>query len=67
MIQFGFQHLDLNRIEAYCKLQNIGSERVMQKVGMQLEGVARQKMFVKGEYHDLKQYAILRQDWQDRL
>ncbi len=63
VIDFGFTEMQLNRIEAWCKLENLGSERVMQKVGMQFEGVARQKMFVKGSYHDLKQYAILRQDW----
>lgn len=64
VIEFGFNEMGLNRIEARCKPINIGSERVMQKIGMHFEGVARQKMFVKGEYHDLKQYAVLKDDWQ---
>lgn len=63
VIEFGFREMLLNRIEAKCKVSNIGSARVMEKVGMQLEGILRQHIFVKGEYWDLKIYSILRDDF----
>ncbi|MBE9097240.1 GNAT family N-acetyltransferase [Tychonema sp. LEGE 07203] len=63
MMEFGFREMLLNRIEAKCKVSNIGSARVMEKVGMQLEGILRQQIFVKGEYWDLKIYSILRDDF----
>jgi [ribosomal protein S5]-alanine N-acetyltransferase len=66
VIQYGFDTLNLNRIEARCKVDNKGSERVMQKCGMKCEGTFRQTMVVKGEYIDLKMYAILRDEWEQR-
>ena len=63
VLAFGFETLRLNRIEARCEVENIASERVMQKVGMQLEGVLRQHAQVLGKYRDLKLYSILRDEW----
>lgn len=63
IIAFGFCVMQLNRIEARCKLENMASARVMEKVGMKYEGILRQHLFVKGAYHDLKMYSILRQEW----
>jgi len=37
LLQFGFEDLQLNRIQARCQLENLASERVMQKVGMTFE------------------------------
>ncbi|MZQ81315.1 GNAT family N-acetyltransferase [Paenibacillus sp. 5J-6] len=62
ILNFGFNELDLNRIEARCIAENVGSERVMQKVGMHYEGLIREQMFVKGRYVDLKLYGILKSD-----
>ncbi|MDI6739387.1 MAG: GNAT family N-acetyltransferase [Candidatus Edwardsbacteria bacterium] len=64
-IRFGFETMQLNRIEARCMPDNVGSERVMQKCGMSCEGTFRQTMLVKGKYIDLKMYAILRQQYEN--
>ncbi|GEN46873.1 GNAT family N-acetyltransferase [Alkalibacillus haloalkaliphilus] len=64
LIKFGFENMDLVRIEARCFAENKGSERVMQKVGMTYEGTLRKSMFVKGHYKDLKMYAILKEDYE---
>jgi ribosomal-protein-alanine N-acetyltransferase len=64
LIAFGFREMALNRIQAICNVPNIGSARVMEKAGMQFEGVLRQSFFEKGEYVDVKVYAILRNEWQ---
>lgn len=63
VLSFGFDEMQLNRIEARCKLENIGSARVLEKAGMTCEGILRQHMFIKGHYHDLKLYAILRSNF----
>ncbi|MCZ0901994.1 GNAT family protein, partial [Microcoleus sp. HI-ES] len=52
-----------NRIMARCEVNNIASARVMEKVGMQLEGILRQQLFVKGRYWDLKIYSLLREEF----
>lgn len=62
-VRFGFERMDLNRIEARCMPENAASERVMQKVGMTFEGVLRQQMYVKGRYDSLKLYSILKEEW----
>jgi ribosomal-protein-alanine N-acetyltransferase len=41
ILQFGFQELKLHRIESGCAMNNVGSAKVMEKAGFQLEGVKR--------------------------
>jgi ribosomal-protein-alanine N-acetyltransferase len=64
VIAFGFTRMELNRIEAFCLPENRGSWRVMEKVGMQREGLLREWVWSKGRYCDILLYAILRRDWQ---
>jgi [ribosomal protein S5]-alanine N-acetyltransferase len=63
IIRFGFEKMDLVRIQARCFLENIGSECVMKKLGMTYEGVIRKGMFAKGVHHDLKLYSILKEEY----
>ncbi len=63
LIDFGFQHMNLNRIDARCRIPNIGSARVMEKCGMRFEGILREVAFVKGRFRDLKLYAIIKRDY----
>ena len=62
-IRYGFEILQLNRIEAGCHASNAQSERVMKRLGMQYEGTLRKDMFVKGTYRDTKVYSILREEY----
>ncbi len=62
MIDFGFEELGLNRIEAQHECDNPASGQVMLKAGMQKEGVLRQRLFNKGRYVDVALYAILKKD-----
>ena len=48
VMDFGFERMGLNRIEAECMAENIRSQRVLQKLGMRLEGVFREKYLLKG-------------------
>lgn len=65
LIDFGFNKLDLVRIQARCFEENIGSQKVMEKSGMQFEGLLRKSMFVKGQYQNVKMYAITDDDYRN--
>ena len=59
VLRFGFDMMGLHRIEARYMMGNDASRRVMDKVGMQFEGVQREAMLVKGAYRDIGVCAIL--------
>ena len=63
MISFGFKQMGLNRIEARCIAENTASARIIEKAGMSYEGTMRQREFLKGEYRDMKLYAILKDEY----
>jgi ribosomal-protein-alanine N-acetyltransferase len=62
IIEFGFEKMDLVRIEARCILANTGSARVMEKSGMEFEGIYRKQVFIKGKFEDLKMYSIINEN-----
>ena len=53
ILKYGFCTLGLNRIEARFMLGNFASRAVMEKCGMQFEGIARGLMKIKGRYEDI--------------
>lgn len=64
LFQYGFETLDLHRIIATCQPENIGSWRVMEKLGMLREAHFR-KVFAVNEttWLDEYLYAILAEEW----
>lgn len=64
VIQLGFDHLGLNRIQARHMTVNPASGRVMQKCGMTYEGTLRQAAYREPDYHDLALYSILRSEYE---
>ena len=62
VIQFGFESLGLNRIYAHHMVRNPAAGHVLQAVGMQREGLLRQRVRKWGVYEDVVVYAILRDD-----
>lgn len=63
VIQFGFERMKLERVQAKCDVQNSGSENVMQKAGMSFEGTLRKLLYIKGVQRDVKMYAITKSDF----
>lgn len=63
VIRYGFDGLNLNRIEAQHETANPASGAVMRKCGMVHEGTLRSRLFNKGRYVDVELYAILRKDY----
>ena len=62
VVAFGFDKMNLNRIEAQHETDNPASGRVMAHVGMRYEGTLRQRLKNKGRFVDVAVYAILRAD-----
>jgi ribosomal-protein-alanine N-acetyltransferase len=56
-------HHDLNRLWARADIRNVGSQRVMEKVGMTREGVLRENRVERGEAIDEAWFSILRNEW----
>jgi [ribosomal protein S5]-alanine N-acetyltransferase len=63
LIQYLFIQLNMHRIEAACSVHNLASVKVLEKVGMHLEGRTRQKLPIGGLWHDSFLYAILQSDF----
>jgi [ribosomal protein S5]-alanine N-acetyltransferase len=62
VIDYGFAKLKLHRIYAFHFSRNPASGRVLQKVGMRMEGHLRQHVLKWGAFEDLEHYGILKQD-----
>lgn len=67
VVDYLFDQVHYDRITSGCDTRNIGSSRVMQKIGMTLEGTFRRCCYQKdGSIGDKFYYAILESDrrWQ---
>ena len=64
VIQYGFEDMGLERIDAWYFMNNPASARVMQKAGMTFEGIMRQHLLKWGEFVDIGGYSILRSDFE---
>jgi len=64
LVKYGFRELGLNRIYATCRPGNVGSAKVMRKIGMTYEGHLREHLHSKGKWHDSYQYSILESEFQ---
>lgn len=62
MLRFGFNQLQLHRIQAGCAVENIASRRVLEKVGMTQEGRGREILPLKTGWSDNFEYSILESD-----
>ncbi len=63
LLELGFHELGVHRIFAKCRPENIASEKVMQRIGMKLEGRMREHWLYKGEYHDSLLYSMLKHEY----
>jgi [ribosomal protein S5]-alanine N-acetyltransferase len=63
ILEFGFDELELNRIEALTMVENRASAALLEKLGFCAEGILRQHDYFKGAFHDMRLFALLRQDY----
>jgi len=63
MLRFAFVDLALHRVSATCIAENAASARVLEKLGMVLEGRQREQQWFKGRWWDSLLYGILDREW----
>jgi len=66
MLAYAFDTLNARRVVAFCHFENVRSQRVMEKIGMQREGRPRQVRWLDDRWNDEYIYGILRQEFSDR-
>jgi [ribosomal protein S5]-alanine N-acetyltransferase len=64
LLQWAFDRLDLNRVQAETDTRNAASARVLEKLGFLREGTLREDCVVNGEVSDSWVYGLLRRQWQ---
>jgi [ribosomal protein S5]-alanine N-acetyltransferase len=63
LLQWAFETLDLNRVQAETDTRNAASARVLEKLGFVREGTLREDCIVNGEVSDSWVFGLLRRDW----
>jgi RimJ/RimL family protein N-acetyltransferase len=63
LLQWAFDTLDLNRVQAETDTRNTASSRVLEKLGFIREGTLREDCIVQGEVSDTWVYGLLRRQW----
>lgn len=64
LLQWAFDTLDLNRVQAATDTRNAASARVLEKLGFVREGTLREDCVVNGEVSDSWMYGLIRREWQ---
>jgi RimJ/RimL family protein N-acetyltransferase len=63
LLQWAFDTLDLNRVQAETDTRNLASARVLEKLGFVREGTLREDCVVNGEVSDSWVFGLLRREW----
>jgi ribosomal-protein-alanine N-acetyltransferase len=63
LLRWGFDALDLNRIQAETDTRNVASACVLEKLGFVREGTLREDCIVNGEVSDSWVYGLIRREW----
>lgn len=63
VIQYGFDNLGLNSIEAQVQPGNMASEKLLEKLGFVNEGFFREYYYFEGEFRDLSFFSLLKKNW----
>lgn len=67
LVRIAFDGLGVRRIEAGCFAENLASRRVMEKIGLRLEGIFREESLHRsGRWLDGMSYALLASEDRDR-
>ena len=67
VVDWGFEKFGLAKIWSFADVENVGSWRVMEKIGMTREGTLRSHGVLRGVRQDYHYYGILRSEWERRM
>ncbi|WP_238881500.1 GNAT family N-acetyltransferase [Clostridium sp. YIM B02551] len=63
VINYAFSQEDIIKIETGCVTENVGSEKVMKKLGMIKEGESKQHVLLNSQLLDRVEYRLLKKEW----
>jgi RimJ/RimL family protein N-acetyltransferase len=63
LVQYGFEDLNLKRIEADVGAFNDASQELLESLGFEREGARRNAAYYRGDYYDMLTYGLLREEW----
>ncbi|MEV6581248.1 GNAT family protein [Streptomyces sp. NPDC051582] len=63
LLAHGFDGLGLHRIHATCDPRNLGSSRVLSRIGMEYEGRLRHTALIRDGWRDSMIFSILEGEW----
>ncbi len=66
ILRYGFEELNLNRVEATTDSENVASNRVLERTGFTIEGRLKQRHIYKGKLHDELFFGLLAGEWKKR-
>lgn len=66
-MRFAFDELRLHRLQIAIIPRNGPSRRVVEKLGIRLEGMAERYLEINGVWEDHLRYAITTEEWRDRF
>ena len=62
IMHHAFAELDLNKLVATCSVDNVGSFKLLEKIGFKQEGRLNQNTFIKNRYIDDFVYGLCKRD-----
>jgi len=63
IIEYGFNVMELNRIEAFTVPEAVRSINLLKKFGFKKEGILREYGYWNNQYWDENIYSLLKKDW----
>ncbi|HXQ19986.1 MAG TPA: GNAT family protein [Acidimicrobiales bacterium] len=65
-LRFAFESLGLHRVEISIIPRNAASRRVVEKLGLRVEGLAERYLEIDGVWEDHIRFAVTTEEWQQR-
>lgn len=63
VIQYGFENMNLHKVQICHKSINLPSQKVIEKCGFVYEGTLRDFFYIEGQYVDRLYYSILKEEF----
>lgn len=63
LLEYLFSGLQLHRVRAICDVENLASARLLERIGMRLEGHFIESVWFKGRWSSEFWYAVLSTEW----
>lgn len=63
LLKYAFSSFEIERVEAFCVIENIKSWKLLEKIGMTREGTRRKFFYKQKNFYDIYMYSILKNEW----